>query len=241
MTSTLVIGGIDEVLTTTRAVRRRLDLDRDVEPAVVAECVELARQAPIAENAEACRFVVVRDPARRRMVAGVYQQAVADFVIEPLRRRGLEFGADPAGGPASQLSRVMASAAWLNDRLERVPVLILAGSVARPPAAGTGAHASGYYGSVYPALWSLQLALRSRGLGSSLTCIHLHYAERVTAILGLPARFTQVALLPVGYTVGTRFSPARRELAAEQVLFWDHWGDGAVPGQARAGAERAVR
>jgi nitroreductase len=241
MTSTLVVGDIDEVLTTTRAVRKRLDLDRDVEPAAVAECVELARQAPIAENAETCRFIVIRDRGKRRAVAGVYRQAVTDFVIEPLRRRGLEFGADPVGGPASQLARVMASAAWLNDRLERVPVMILAGSVARPPAAGTGAHASGYYGSVYPALWSLQLALRSRGLGSSLTCIHLHYADQVAAILGLPERFTQVALLPVAYSVGTRFSPARRELATDQVLFWDHWGDGTMPGQARAGAERETR
>ncbi len=215
-----VISDVDEVLRTTRAVRRRIDLTRDVEPEVLADCVELARQAPIAENAEVCRFVVVRDAERRRAVAEVYRQAVQDFVLEPLRRRGMEFGA-PGD---SQLARVMASAAWLNDRLDQVPVQILAGSSARAPREGTGAYASGFYGSVYPAVWSLQLALRSRGLGSSLTCIHLYYAERVRDILDLPERFTQVALLPVGYTVGLDFRPARRELPREQVLFWDRWG-----------------
>lgn len=220
--SALVVTDIDEVLATTRAVRKRIDLDRPVESEVIIECIELARQAPIAENAEVCRFVVVRDPDRRRAVADVYRRAVQDFVLEPLRRRGLEFG----GGGDSQMARVMDSAAWLNDRLDRVPVLVLAGSMARPPASGTGAHASGYYGSVYPTIWSLQLALRSRGLGSSLTCIHLHYANELTAVLALPERFTQVALLPVGYTVGTDFTPAQRELSTEQVLFWERWGQG---------------
>lgn len=217
-----VLADFDEVLTTTRAVRKRLDLDRDVDADVLAECVEIARQAPIAENAEVCRFVVVRGPDPRRAVADVYRRAVQDFVLEPLRRRGLEFG----GGGDSQMARVMASAAWLNEHLDRVPVLMLAGSTARPPSDGVGAHASGYYGSVYPALWSLQLALRSRGLGSSLTCIHLHYAHEVTAILDLPQRFTQVALLPVAYTRGVDFRPARRELPVEQVLFWERWGNG---------------
>ncbi len=222
-----VIGDVDDVLTTTRAVRKRLDLDRPVGREVIDTCVEIARQAPIAENRDVCRFVVVQDAELRRGVAEVYRLALEDFVFAPMRAKAAARAAEgndaPARTPDPQMARVMVSGAFLAERLQDVPALILVGSVDRAPKQAVGAWASGFYGSIYPTVWSLQLALRSRGLGSSLTCIHLHHAQLVADLLGLPETFTQVALLPVAYTQGLDFKPAARKLSQDDVLFWDRW------------------
>jgi nitroreductase len=206
------------VLATTRAVRRRLDLTRPVPPAVIEECVMLARQAPIAGNVERCRFLAVSRPELRAAIADVYRSAAEEYVYRSAPPP--DATADPR---ALAMARVLASAAELRDHLQEVPVLMLVGSEARPPAEGVGAVASGFYGSVYPAIWSFQLALRSRGLGSSLTCIHLHHADRLTEVLRLPTRWVQVALVPVAYTRGLRFHRADRELALSRVLRWETW------------------
>lgn len=220
-----VVADVDEVLTTTRAVRRRLDLDRPVPRVLIERCIEIARQAPIAENAEVCRFVVVDDSALRAGLAEIYRRATQDLVIEPMRRRAAERAArgEPERTLPAQMQRVLASAFHLREHLHEVPVLVLAGSQDRPPREPLGAHASGFYGSVYPAVWSLQLALRSRGLGSSLTCIHLHYAEDAARLLSLPKSFHQVALLPVAYTRGLDFKSAPRSI--ERVVHWNAWQD----------------
>ena len=220
-----VVADVDEVLTTTRAVRRRLDLERPVPRTIVEHCIEIARQAPIAENAEVCRFVVVDDPDLRAGLAEVYRRATLDFVLEPMRRRAAERAerGEPPRTLPPQMQRVLASAFHLREHLHEVPVLVLAGSIDRPPRESLGAHASGFYGSVYPTIWSLQLALRSRGLGSSLTCIHLHYAEDVARLLALPDTFHQVALLPVAYTRGLDFKPAPRPV--ERTVHWNGWQD----------------
>ena len=224
---TRVLTDVDDVLTTTRAVRRRLDLTRDVPRSVIESSIDIARQAPIAENRDVCRFVVVQDPVLRAGVAGVYRRALEDFVLGPMR---VKAASRPPSGPSRrrpeidpQTAAVMTSGRYLAERLQDVPALILVGSVGRPPRDGVGAWASGFYGSVYPTVWSLQLALRSRGLGSSLTCIHLHYAAAVAELLGLPDEFVQVALLPVAYTVGTDFKPALRRPPRDEVVFWDRW------------------
>jgi nitroreductase len=213
---------VDEVLTTTRAVRRRLDLERSVPRGVVEECVRIAQQAPIAEAQEHCVFVAVDDPKRRREMAEVYRSAAERFVLEPLRRRAAEagLGDDPTARMPAPVRRIMESAFHLAEHLHEVPVLVLAGSDGRPPREPLGAFASGFWGSVYPTIWSFQLALRARGLGSSLTCIHLHEAERMAEVLDLPERFEQVALLPIAYTVGTSFRPAPRR-PLDDVLRWN--------------------
>jgi nitroreductase len=219
-----VLAGADEVLTTTRAVRKRLDLERPVPRKLVAECIEIAQQAPIAENAEVCRFVAIDDPERRAAAAEVYRRATEDFVLAPMRRKAAErkeLGRPERPGDP-RMKRIFESAFHLRDHLHDVPVLILAGSIDRAPREPLGAHASGFYGSVYPTVWSLQLALRSRGLGSSLTCIHLHYEEEMARVLGLPEIFHQVALLPVAYTLGLDFKPAPR-LPTQHVLHWNTW------------------
>jgi len=218
------VRDVDEVLTTTRAVRRRLDLERPVPREVLEVCLDIAQQAPIAENAEHCRFVVVDDPELRVEMAAVYRRAVEQFVLEPMRRRSEERKqrGEPSRELPDQMRRIMASAYHLVEHLHEVPVLVLAGSDDRPPREPLGAHASGFWGSVYPTVWSLQLALRSRGLGSSLTCIHLHLADEMAAVLSLPESFHQVALLPVAYTQGLDFKPAPR-LPREEVTHWNGW------------------
>lgn len=219
-----VIRDVDEVLTTTRAVRRRLDLERPVPRELVAACVAIAQQAPIAENAEHCRFVVVDDPELRVRMAEVYRSAVEEFVLAPMRRKSEERKArgEPSRELPARMQRIMASAYHLVEHLQDVPVLVLAGSTDRAPREPLDAHASGFYGSVYPTIWSLQLALRARGLGSSLTCIHLHLADEMAEVLSLPEEFHQVALLPVAYTLGLDFKPAPRR-PLEEVLRWNGW------------------
>lgn len=218
-----LIADVDEVLTTTRAVRRRLDLEREVPLDVIEQCVQLARQAPIAKNVEQCRFVAVRDPERRAALAALYRRAGTEIVLPQM------MAAAKAGGtakPTAQQRRNMASAMHLTENLGRVPLLVLAGTTAPPPDEVVGADASEFYGSVLPTIWSFQLALRSRGLGSSLTSMHLHFADEVAALLGLPDDFTQIALLPVAYTRGTEFRPAERTLPLDAVLHVDGWSAG---------------
>lgn len=217
-----LIGGIDEVLSTTRAVRRRLDLERDVPLDVIEQCVELARQAPIAKNVEQCRFVAVRDPERRAALAGLYRRAGTEIVMPQMAAAARAAGG-PGVKPTPQQRRNMASAMHLAEHLDAVPLLVLAGTIAPPPDGIVGPDASEFYGSVLPTIWSFQLALRSRGLGSSLTSMHLHFADEVAALLGLPGDFTQIALLPVAYTQGTDFRPAERTLPLDAVLHVDGW------------------
>lgn len=217
-----LIPEIDEVLSTTRAVRRRLDLERAVPLDVIERCVELARQAPIAKNVEQCRFVVVRDPARRAALAALYRRAGTEIVMPRMAAAARRAGGS-AAGPTPQQRRNMASAMHLAAHLDAVPLLVLAGTIAPAPDEVVGPDASEFYGSVLPTIWSFQLALRSRGLGSSLTSMHLHFADEVAALLGLPDDFTQIALLPVAYTQGTEFRPAERALPLDAVLHVDGW------------------
>lgn len=221
--TTPVIGDIDEVLSTTRAVRRRLDLEREVPLDVIERCVELARQAPIAKNVEQCRFVAIRDPELRAGVADLYRRAGNEIVLPQMMVAARKAG--DAAKPTPQQRRNMASAMHLSEQLDAVPLLVLAGTIAPPPDEIVGPDASEFYGSVLPTIWSFQLALRSRGLGSSLTSMHLHFADEVAALLGLPDDFTQIALLPVAYTRGTEFRPAERPLPLDAVLHVDGWAD----------------
>ncbi len=216
-----LIADVDEVLGTTRAVRRRLDLEREVPLDVIEQCVELARQAPIAKNVEQCRFVAVRDRELRAGLAALYRRAGSEIVLPQMAAAARKAGG--AAKPTAQQRRNMASAMHLTEQLDAVPLLVLAGTVAPPPDEIVGPDASEFYGSVLPTIWSFQLALRSRGLGSSLTSMHLHFADEVAALLDLPDDFTQVALLPVAYTRGTDFRPAERALPLDAVLHVDRW------------------
>lgn len=205
----------DELLSTTRAVRRRLDFERPVALEVVEECLELAVQAPLATGRAGPRWVVVADPAKRAAVADVYRSAVD-------RARTIE-RAQAAGDAAAR--RTFEGAVYLADNLHRVPVLVLPCIAGRPEPSWDTAQLSAHYSSILPAAWSFLLALRSRGLGSCWTTAHLRREAEMASLLGIPATYTQVALIPVGYTLGEGFRAARREPIRDS-MFIDGWGSG---------------
>jgi nitroreductase len=198
----------DTLLTTTRSVRRKLDLDRPVEPAVLEECLAIAQQAPAAGAlAAGFRWLVVRDPDLKAKLAA------------PVRELGLA-SQQRYGHLAAP--RTLASGRHLLDVLERVPVFVLACLHGTP--SGDNGALSAFYGSAYPAVWSLQLALRSRGLGSTILGYHLGGKEQeVAELLGIPDDVTQITMLAIGYTTTTDFHPAARPPVRE-ITYYDRWG-----------------
>lgn len=211
-----VIADIDTVLTTTRSVRRRLDLDRPVPESLVLDCLDLALQAPTGADSEDWRFVLIGDPEAKAAVGAEYRR-VFDRHVRP-RLPALTGTGDAAG---RRKARVYGGAEYLADNLGRAPWLVLV-CATRP--APTPEVTASLYGSIFPAVWSFQLALRSRGLGSLLTTLHLREAAGMAALLGIPDTVTQCALLPVAYTIGTAFRRAPRKPVAE-VVFADRWGE----------------
>ncbi len=206
------IASVDELLTTTRAVRKRLDLNRPVGRDVILECLRLAMQAPTASNAQDWRWLVITDADKRAAIADIYRSIGAQYLAQ---------AADTASDP--QTRRVYASALALTDTLARVPVHVIPCLDNRIDNSNMLTAASAW-ASIIPAGWSFMLALRSRGLGSVWTTMHLAREREVAELLGIPATVTQAALFPVAYTIGTDFRPAARP-PAETVTFWDSWGD----------------
>ena len=205
---------LDHALVTTRAVRRRLDLERPVPRAVVLECLQLALQAPNGSNTQPWRWVIVDDPAQRAAAAAIYRAAIDDVASRPGPR--LADSSSPAG------QRLAASVAHLKDNLHRVPVLVVPVVRGRLDAEPLFMQAS-RWGSILPAVWSLMLALRARGLGSTWTTIHILRERQMAELLGIPNdEWTQAGLFPVAYTIGTEFRPAERG-RAEDVVSWNRW------------------
>jgi len=208
------IAMTDELLATTRAVRKRLDLDRPVPREVILECLELAVQAPTGSNSQGWRWVVVDDPAQRAGLADLYRRAATAYLSQA--------GEAAAAKGDTQTERVYGSALYLADHLEKVPVHVIPCLEGRPPENAPPAMLAGLYGSIFPAVWSFQLALRARGLGSALTTLHLVYEQEAAKLLGLPEHVLQVALLPVGYTRGTDFKRADRP-PVSTITHWNRW------------------
>jgi nitroreductase len=198
----------ETLLTTTRSVRRKLDLDRPVEPEVITDCLRIAMQAPAAGAVlRAVRWIVIRDPGLKA--------AVAAHVRDPGLASQARFG--DRVSPAT-----LASGRHLLDVLHQVPVLVMSCLAGRPE--GDPVYVNAFYGSVYPAIWSFQLALRARGLGTTITGYHLNGHEAdVAALLAIPPGVTQIALLPVAYTTTTTFHPAVRP-PVEDITYYDRWG-----------------
>jgi nitroreductase len=206
------LGTTDELLTTTRAVRKRLDLARPVGREVVLDCVRVAQQAPTGGNRQGWSFVVVTDAGKRAELARLYREASGNYFEEARAKARSE-----------QTARVYDGAQYLLDVLDRVPVHVI--PCIRGRADGQpNSVAAGLYGSILPAVWSFQLALRARGLGSAWTTMHLFREREAAELLGIPPEVTQVALLPVAYYTGERFAPAERP-APETITHWDTWQD----------------
>ncbi|HEX9260172.1 MAG TPA: nitroreductase family protein [Acidimicrobiales bacterium] len=208
----------DHLLTTTRSVRKRLDLERPVPPEIIQECIEVALQSPTGTNQQNWAFVVVRDPGKRAFIADCYRRGG-----EMLSASGYPPPLPEDDPRAEVLPRVLDSAMYLAARLEQVPVLVIPCVQARVEQVPMVLAQASVYGSILPAAWSFMLAARARGLGSSWTTVHLFFERDVAELLGIPDDWTQTALLPVAYYTGDDFKPARR-LPAEQVTHWDSWG-----------------
>ncbi|MEA2480374.1 MAG: hypothetical protein QOJ07_2296 [Thermoleophilaceae bacterium] len=201
----------DELLSTTRSVKRRLDLARPVETDLLEECVRLAIQAPTSTNSQNWHFVVVTDAAARAAIATHYRAAWSKYAD----------GRSPDDEPAEETPTGAASR-HLAAHLHEVPVHVIPCISGRPEGAGAGDLAA-LYGSIIQAGWSFQLAARARGLGSAWTTYHLDYEREVAEVLGIPFDdVTQVALIAVAHTIGTSFKPAKRH-PIETVLHWQRW------------------
>lgn len=212
----------DDLLRTTRAVRKRLDFDRAVSRELIQECLKLALQAPNGGNLNSWRWIVIDDPAVIAQIADIYNGGLDDFIAT--------FGDDGyVGAKVPGAERIETSTQHLRDNFHRLPAVLL------PLVAGRADQAAGHpgavfwqagmWGSIIQAVWSFMLALRSRGLGSTWTTGHLWREQAMADLLSIPYdRYTQVGLFPIAYTLGTEFKPAHRE-SLETVLSWNTFED----------------
>jgi nitroreductase len=201
----------DRLLSTTRAVRKRLDLERHVPRELILECLRLAVQAPTGSNAQSWSWMVVTEPEKRAELARLYSDGGRDYLAAAAKNE-----------MDDQTRRVYESALHLTDVLDKVPVHVIPCIKSWGDNLPNGIAAS-MYGSIMPAAWSFMLALRSRGLGSVWTTLHLFKEKEAAALLGIPDDITQVALLPVAYTTGGDFKPAQRP-PVESITYWNSWG-----------------
>lgn len=212
---------VDRLLTTTKAVRRRLDLTRPVDRDTIVECIRLASYSPNASNAQEWHWVVVDDPDLRSQVGEQYRRCTVPVVTTMLETK--EAAGDEAG------ARISRSIIYLAERMAQVPVLVIPcydvaaastryGTLIGPERA-TAEMEPGMFASVYPAVWSFLLALRSRGLGSTLTTAHQSDQPAMAEILGLPPTWFQTALIPVAHTTGGDFVPSPRDPVADTIVW----------------------
>lgn len=217
----------DRLLTTTRSVRRRLDLSRDVEREVLDECMEIALQAATGGNLQRWRWVVVRDAAKRAAIGHYYARAFREMLAKAAPATETPAMADSGAVPRHEKfnedlvaqDRLMQSVDFLIEHMKDVPVIVVPCVIGRVDPPVTASWISSQYGSVYPAIWNLQLALRSRGLGSCITAAHLEYEREVAGLLSIPYdEVMQVCALPVAYCTGATFGRAARRPMSEVVF-----------------------
>jgi nitroreductase len=223
MTTKLLTLNPDELLTTTRAVRYRLDFDRPVEMSLIRECLEIALQAPSGSLRETWHFLIVTDRTKRRKIADLYRKGIAETRAQDVAERQ----ANPTiSAHEETLRRMRDSAYFLADNLERAPAYLIPCIEGRPEAiAETGQwwQLSVLYGSIMPAFWSFMLAARARGLGTSWTCAHLIHEAEAADILSIDyGKITQCGLAPIAYSKGTDFKPGPRK-PLDPILHIDRW------------------
>lgn len=202
---------VDRLLTTTKQVRKRLDLDRPVPRELLLDCIDIAQHAPMGGNRERNRWLVVDDKALMDQIAVAYQRVGRPYLA-----------ANEEANPDSTQARVIDSARFLVDHIADVPAMVIPMRLDRLPVDASNAEIAGYHGSVAPGVWSFQLAARARGLGSAWTTFHLAHEREVGDLLGIPDTVTQVALLPVGFYTGEGFTPAPRRPARE-ITYFNRW------------------
>jgi nitroreductase len=206
-----------ELLTTTRSVRKRLDLARPVDRATVADCLRIGFQAPNGSNLQLYDWVLVDQPDIRTAIAEIYRRGLADQLALSAA------STDPSPYPDTDAQkRISASVSHLIEHLHEVPILVIPTVSGRLEDASIFEQAS-RWGSILPAVWNFMLALHTRGLGSAWTTLHLYREKEIAELLDIPYdQVTQAGLFPVAYTLGTTFKPANRSLS-EQHVRWNHW------------------
>jgi nitroreductase len=209
----------DELLTTTRSVRRRLDLGRAVPDQLVRDCVEIALQAPSGSNRQTWHWMVVTDPGLRAAIGGYYRRSAENY-LRSSRAAGKLF-ADNAERSAVQ-RRVGDSVAYLGEHMAEVPVHVIACLDVGRGGKLSDSNQAGLWGSLLPAAWSYMLAARARGLGTAWTTLHLRYEREIAQLLDIPDNVRQGVLIPTAYYTGDSFKPARRQ-RLDDVLHVDRW------------------
>src|ERR1700722_20360786 len=208
---------VDEVLSTTRSVRKRLDLDRAVSRDVLTECLDLALQAPTGSNSQGWQWVFVEDDDKKKAIGDTRLSHARPYLSAPKREY-------PEGDTRGErMGKVVDSAMYLAEHIHEAPVLLIPCLEGREDKSALGGVS--FWASLFPAVWSFCLALRSRGLGSCWTTLHLlGDGERQAAeVLGIPYdQYSQAGLFPIAYTKGTDFKPAKR-LPAENLTHWNAW------------------
>jgi len=212
--SDIDLAHTDHLLTTTRSVRKRLDFSRPVSRDVVLECLDLALQAPSGGNRQPWRWLVIDDPDVRMQLGDLYRRSHDPY--QAANRAALE-----AAG-RTELNPIIDSSQYLSDHMHEAPVMVIPCLLDRLAPDASVADTAGFYGSILPAAWSFMLALRSRGLGSAWTTLHLAYEQEAADVLGIPDTVTQCALLPVAYYTGDDFKPAQRRPATD-VTYFNGW------------------
>ena len=209
----------DELLTTTRTVRKRLDFERLVPRHLIEDCIEIALQAPTGSMKQNWHWIVIGDPSVKAAVAAVYRDS---YQRSTASRQG-SLARDSADPRAERLAKVLESSDYLTDNMARAPWLVIAAGTGRVLESPTVPEQSRFWGSVLPAMWSFMLAARARGLGCAWTTEHLKREEEIAEILGIPyPEVTQCGLFPVAYSIGTDFRKARR-IPGGEITHWDTW------------------
>jgi nitroreductase len=212
----------DELLATTRSVRKRLDFSRPVEPEIIQECLELAAQAPTGGNNQNWHFVVVTRQRQREALADIYRKGFAHYQQLILSGRLTTSTSATAPEQVASYRKVRSSSQYLLDNIHRVPVMLIPCIYDRVDGQPSVEQA-GTWGSILPATWSFMLAARARGLGTCWTTLHLYYERQAAAILDIPyERVTQAALIPVAYTLSTDFKRASR-VPLQSIVHWERW------------------
>jgi nitroreductase len=204
------LASVDYILQTTRSVRKRLDLSRQVDPETVMEAMEIALQAPSGSNRQGWKWLIVTDAEKKRKIGKYYKKAFGLYAASQIFK-----------GIDKEKRKVASSATYLANHMGDVPMMVFACVIGKPT---NSASLTSLHGSIMPAAWSLMLALRARGIGSAWTTLHLMYEKQCNHILEIPKGISTAVLLPVGYFTGETFQIAKRT-PANEVTYWNTWGN----------------
>jgi nitroreductase len=214
MPDAIGVESVEQLLTSTRSARRTLDFDAPIDMAEVAECLRIGLQAPNGTNNQSWRWLVVTDPEPRRRIGALYAAAY----------ESMTGGRIADSLPADDFGRLMSSTEWLVEHLAEAPAFVIpCYQPYLPRREGDGDFFDAtLYGSIFPAVWNFQLALRTRGYGCCITTLHLLRAADVAELLGIPDGYVQGCLLPVARLRVAPTRPAPRKPIAE-VTAVDRW------------------